>query len=251
MIREVFTEGSSPIHRIDHRSRVVTALCFSVIMAIAHSFTVLMAGLSFSILLSAIACLSISHVLKRLSSVFLFLIIIWIFLPLSFQGEPLFTYGILSFKRGGVLMASAISLKSMAIVLAFMCLVATMTVADLSQALSRIGMPSKIVFLLLMTYRYIFVLESEYRRLLRSVKVRGFKSGLTLHTFKTYAYIAGMLFVRASVRAERVHQAMKCRGFIGRFHSIRTPEEGGRNKVFAGIVTVFLICLVVMDHFFI
>jgi cobalt/nickel transport system permease protein len=80
--------------------------------------------------------------------------------------------------------------------------------------------PSKIIFLLLLTYRYIFVIDEEYKRLARSAKIRGFRPGTNLHTYKTYAYFVGMLFVRASTRAERVHQAMLCRGFRGRFHCL-------------------------------
>jgi cobalt/nickel transport system permease protein len=38
-----------------------------------------------------------------------------------------------------------------------------------------------------------------------------------MHTYRTYAYLCGMLLVRASARAQRVYNAMKCRGFSGRF----------------------------------
>ena len=61
--------------------------------------------------------------------------------------------------REGVALAAQITLKSNAIVIAFMALVATMPFATAGHALHRLGVPDKIVHLLLMTYRYIFVLE--------------------------------------------------------------------------------------------
>ncbi|MCK7503788.1 MAG: energy-coupling factor transporter transmembrane protein EcfT [Desulfobacterales bacterium] len=66
--------------------------------------------------------------------------------------------------REGVELAAQITLKSNAIVLAFMALVATMPLATAGHALHRLRVPDKIVHLLLMTYRYIFVLEQEYQR---------------------------------------------------------------------------------------
>ncbi len=55
---------------------------------------------------------------------------------------------------------------------------------------------------------------------MRAVKIRNFRPATNLHTYRTYAYLVGMLFVHASERARRVHLAMKCRGFEGRFYSL-------------------------------
>ena len=41
-----------------------------------------------------------------------------------------------------------------------------------------------------------------------------------MHTYKTIAYLVGMLLVRSCDRAERVHNAMLCRGFRGRLYSL-------------------------------
>jgi cobalt/nickel transport system permease protein len=57
-------------------------------------------------------------------------------------------------------------------------------------------------------------------RLISALKVRGFRPGTNLHTYKTFAYLVGMLLVRSAERAERVHNAMLCRGFRGRLYSL-------------------------------
>jgi cobalt/nickel transport system permease protein len=93
--------------------------------------------------------------------------------------------------------------------------------ATLGHALNRLHVPDRIVHLFLLTYRYIFVLEGEYRRLRRAARIRGFQPQNNMHTYKTFAYLVGMLLVRAVARADRVHQAMLCRGFAGKFHSLQ------------------------------
>nr|WP_269434977.1 energy-coupling factor transporter transmembrane component T [Desulfosarcina ovata] len=105
-------------------------------------------------------------------------------------------------------------------------------------------LPDKLVHMLLITYRYLFVLEQEYQRLVRAMKIRNFRPATTLHTYRTYAYLVGMFFVRASERAKRVHSAMICRGFNGRFISLRVFPPNPHNRVFA-IATLFTLVLLV------
>jgi cobalt/nickel transport system permease protein len=83
-------------------------------------------------------------------------------------------------------------------------------------------LPDKLCHLLLFTYRYIYVFEQEFRRLVQAMKIRGFRPRTNLHTYRSYAYLAAMLLVRSFDRAERVFQAMLCRGFNGTFYSLRT-----------------------------
>jgi cobalt/nickel transport system permease protein len=130
---------------------------------------------------------------------------------------------------------------------AFMALVATMTVDTLGHSLNRLRLPDKMVHLLLITYRYLFVIEQEYQRLVRAMKIRNFHPKTNLHSYRTYAYLVGMLFVRASERARRVHSAMVCRGFNGRFISLREFPPHPRNLVFCLCAAVALIFLVTLE----
>ena len=55
---------------------------------------------------------------------------------------------------------------------------------------------------------------------MNAMKVRGFRPGTNMHTYKTFACLVGMLLVRSSDRAERVRNAMLCRGFRGKLYSL-------------------------------
>jgi len=247
MIPEVFAVGKSVIHSIDPRSKVVLALTYSLVIALSSSFVVLLSGLVTSLILVMIARLDAREVLKRLAVLLGFLLLIWILMPLTYPGATLFRMGPLGFSGPGVLLAAQISLKSSAILLSLMALLATMSIAVMGQALGCLGIPDKLVYLLLITYRYVFVMEQEYRRLLRAMKIRAFRPGTNLHSYQSYAYLVGMLFVHASARADRVSQAMKCRGFTGRFHSLWQFEPDPRNRLFAVIMSLIIVSMATVE----
>ncbi len=250
MIKEPFATGNSWIHRIDPQVRIVSAVVFSLIIALSEQFSVLTAALVVSIFFVCLARLNPREVFGRLAVVFGFLLLIWAVLPLTFEGEALYHAGPFVITRPGVMLSARITLKSAAILLIFMALIATMTVGTLGHALNRLRLPGKLVYLLLMTYRYIFVIEDEYRRLRTAIKIRGFRPGTNIHSYKTYAYLIGMLFVRASVRAEHVHQAMLCRGFRGRFHTLDEFVSEGRNRLFSVLMTFVIFGLIILEYRF-
>jgi cobalt/nickel transport system permease protein len=107
--------------------------------------------------------------------------------------------------------------------------------------------PDKLVYMMLITYRYLFLLEQEYQRLIRAMKIRNFRPGTNLHTYRTYAYLVGMLFVRASERARRVHWAMVCRGFSGRFTSLRNFPRDARRRLFSVCVVLSVVIVGVLS----
>ncbi|MBI9084584.1 MAG: cobalt ECF transporter T component CbiQ [Desulfobacterales bacterium] len=249
MISEPFAFGDSAIHRLDPRLRVVLATAYSTVVAVADRMPVLACALGVSLILAGLARLDPVAAGKRLLAVSGFLLLLWMVLPLTTEGDPVFALGPFTASREGIWLAAQISLKSIAIVLAFMALIATMTFAALGHALNRLHLPDKLVFLLLMAYRYIFVIAQEYQRLYRAALIRGFRPKTNLHTYKTYAYLIGMLFVRAADRAERVFRAMRCRGFNGSFHALRQVSPNRTNWAYGTAMTAAIAALIALEWF--
>ena len=52
------------------------------------------------------------------------------------------------------------------------------------------------------------------------MRIRGFVPRTNIHTYRSYAYLVGMLLVRSYDRAERIHKAMLCRGFSGKYYTL-------------------------------
>jgi cobalt/nickel transport system permease protein len=247
MIIEPFATGSSIIHQLDPRIRVGFTILYAFVVALSYRFSVLIAALVLSAILIAISQVSIKKVLIRIATVNALILLLWLVLPFTFNGKVLTRIGSFAIYHPGVVLAAQITLKSNAILLAFIALIATMPLASLGHALHRLGVPEKIVHLLLITYRYLFVIEQEYLRLIRAAKIRGFRPGTNANTYQTYAYIIGMLFVRAAARAERVHQAMLCRGFKGKFYSLQEFQINSASWAFAVMMTAIIVGLALME----
>ena len=247
MIQEPFANWNSLIHRLDLRIKVVFATIYSFIVALSMRFPTLLGALFISFLLLGLARLNVVNVAKRVVVVNGFTLLFWLLLPLTFEGDPLFHLGPLTFTHQGIVLAAQITLKSNAILLTFISLIASMPISTLGHSLDRLLIPEKIVHLFLITYRYVFVIEQEHQRLVRAAKIRGFRPGTNIHTYKTYAYFIGMLFVRAAKRAERVRQAMLCRGFKGKIYCLSKFSLSRLDLVWSTFMSTVIIGLVVIE----
>ena len=215
MMDEDFAQGNSLLHSIDPRVKIIIAFFFVLVIAVTDNFTVVCLALLGTIALSFLASLPFTLVLKRLLAANSFVLFLWLTLPLTYGGDPMFYAGPFSFSHKGIMLSALITLKTNTIVLSIIALLATSTIASLGHALEGLGLPGRLSFLLLFSYRYIFVIYQEYLRLVRAAQMRCFQPTTTLHTYKTFAYLFGMTLVKSYNRGARIHQAMLLRGFNG------------------------------------
>jgi cobalt/nickel transport system permease protein len=107
-------------------------------------------------------------------------------------------------------------LKVLLTVLAMLLLIATTPFTEISACLTRFRVPKILCLQLVMTYRYISTLLGEAATmvtayLLRSPKQKGVK-------MRDMGSFLGQLVLLSAARAERVYNAMKCRGFTGTYN---------------------------------
>jgi cobalt/nickel transport system permease protein len=216
-------------------------------MALLNHPSAMLLGLMTASALVTLARLPFGRVLRRLGVLLGFLALLWLVLPITAGGDAVTRLWGVPIGERGLVLAAGISIKSIAILLGLMAMVATMPVATLGHAMGQLKVPPKIVYLLLMTYRYIYVIEVEYRRLVEAIKIRGFMPRQRLHTYRTVAYLVGMLLVRAALRADRVHHAMVCRGFRGRFYTIRSFSMDRASAAFLIVVCGVVLLMGVME----
>jgi cobalt/nickel transport system permease protein len=150
-----------------------------------------------------------------------FVLMLVLVLPWSVPGEAVVIVGKAEFTREGAAFAARIALRANIVLIALTAFFATMEPIAAGHALQRLRVPNRLVLLLMFTVRYIGVFEQEYLRLRQAMRVRGFVPRLDAHTLRSYGYLTGMLLVHAFDRSERVLEAMRCRGFTGRFHTHR------------------------------
>ena len=244
---EPFAEGASLAHRLDPRGKIVVAALFSILMAVAKTYAVALSGLVLALVLPGPGAAPPEKSGgpaaggEQLH-----------FLPLAgpaptYPGDAVWHFGPLAVTRQGLPYTGLITLKSNAIIIALMALIATVPIVTLGQALHNLKLPDKLCHLLLFTYRYLYVFEQEFHRLTQAMKIRGFRPRTNLHTYRSYAYLAAMLLVRSFDRAERVFAAMRCRGFHGTFYSLQTFSWQRRDRIFLAASLLVLTGLLYLE----
>lgn len=217
---EEFAEGHSIWHRMDPRVKILGVLSMAVVTAVSDKASALLFALGFAVCALVIARLDTRQVIIRMGVINGFVLFLWFFLPFTTQGEVMAQLGGLDVSREGIILALTITVKANAIAGITIALLGTSTIFDLVHGLVHLRVPQRIVQLFFFTYRYISVIHREYLSLRASMRLRCFKPRTDFHTYRSIAYLVGMLFVRSLDRSERIYQAMVLRGFSGTFWTL-------------------------------
>lgn len=210
------------VHRLDPRAKVVTTFVYLVCVVSFGKYDVLalLPFVVFPVALAAEGNLPFGFLARRLLAVAPFAVLVGAFNPLL-DREVVAQVGDLSISGGWVSYASII-LRFLLTASAALVLVGTTGLNGVAMAIQRLGAPRVFATQLLFLYRYIFVLADEALRMWRARSLRSFgRRGLGL---SVYGQILGHLLLRTYARAQRVYQAMTCRGFdgtvrvVGRLH---------------------------------
>ncbi|EJW09731.1 Transmembrane component NikQ of energizing module of nickel ECF transporter [Rhodovulum sp. PH10] len=233
---------------LDARTRLLCALAI-VLTAITLKnpavLAALLVALAAGAVLSRLRLRTIGHRLLHLEG---FLVVLVLLLPFTVPGEPLLSLGPLTVSDAGVAKALLVLLRVNVAALAMLTLVAGLEPVRLGHALARLKLPHKLVMLLLFAVRYVSLLRAEAVRLSDALRVRGFVPRTSMHTCRTLAWLAGQMLVRAFERAERVDEAMRCRGFSGRFPLVSRDRFGISDAVFAGALGAVLLLALAADR---
>jgi cobalt/nickel transport system permease protein len=210
---EEFAEGNSFLHRLDPRVKIIVAVFFSIVVATAIRHSIALSAFFLPAVVIIAARLDLKKVGWRLLIVNGFILFLWFFLPFTYPGQTVFSLGPLKASQEGINYALLITLKSNAIILACIAFLATSPMPKLVHALNRLYLPDKLVHLFLFCYRYVHVIHLEYHKLDHALKIRCFRPKTNLHTYRTYAYLVGVLLLRSYDRSNKIYNAMLCRGF--------------------------------------
>ncbi len=208
------------------------------------------AALALGLLLLTLSKLSAKWVRARLAVFALAALPFAIILPLTLEG-PGWELFSLSISERGLISGSAVFCRGLAIGSFVLVLVGTAPLHHTFTAARRLRIPGVLVLLALLAYRYTFLLNDELRRLRVALWVRGFRTRLARHTYHTLGHVVGAVLVRGSDRAERVADAMRCRGFDGRFHTLAEFRTQPHDVVFFLLAILTASGLVVWDRLFI
>lgn len=225
---------ASPLARLDPRWKLAGLMILGVaVVVVRDPATTLLAALA-ALALLAIARPPMPLIRSRLLAFLIFLTPFLVLLPII-RG------------REGLLTAGVIACRAFALFAVALIIVATAPFHRTLQAAQALGAPRLFTQMILLSYRYLFVLRDEFVRIRTALRVRGFRAGTARRTYRTIGLVAGSLMLRGDERAERVAQAMRCRGFDGRFRSLTSFRTRPIDAVFFAAVAGFGFALVAAD----
>ncbi|MCG6943262.1 MAG: cobalt ECF transporter T component CbiQ [Thiohalocapsa sp.] len=238
--------GGRLLAQHDPRLLVVALVLFALVTVSLKTPTAAAVALAAALALAAAGGLPLRELLRRLAVLEGFMLVVLATLPFTVPGEAWLTFGPLTATREGLFTAVLIALKANAVVLALLGLLGGLEPAVLGHALGRLGLPEKLVHLLLLTVRQIALLDQEQRRLRQAMRARAFVPRSDRHTWISYGNLIGMLLVRSLERSRRIEAAMRCRGFQGRLylldsHRWRFPDTAwlvGLLPLLAGLLAL-------------
>lgn len=244
---EEFAEGTSFLHRLDPRIKIVTLLPYIIIVAVSKGVQTPLTALCISSVMVLLARLELRKLIDRLAVVNIFILMLWLFIPFSYPGAEAFSLGCFTASREGIVYVISVSLKTNAIVIATIAVLGTSEVFALAHACVHFRFPDKLIYLFFFFYRYITVLHEQYIMLRRAMMIRCFKPRTNIHTYKSYAYLIGMLIVNSYERSQKIYNAMLCRGFNGKFPVMHHFSIKKDDFIFTFLMMAVIVLLLCME----
>lgn len=176
-----------------------------------------------------------------------FLILLFLSLPFTISGTPLFHLGPFPASYEGLVRAAILACKVTASVLLVSFLFTATDPLSLGAALRSLHVPEALVRLFVTVVRHLALIQAEFSRLQDCMRARAFIPRSNRHTWRSYGYLVGMLLVRAMDRAERVEEAMRLRGYSGRFPRTDIPAPALADWIKAASLVGGAILLLIWD----
>lgn len=227
---DTLASGDTSLHRLDARAKLLaTGLFIAAVVSFNRYEVARLAPFAlFPVFLISVGGLPPGYLLKKLLPAAPFALVVGIFNPLLDTAAMLQLGGV-TVSAGWVSFFSIVA-RFVLTVSAALALVALTGVNAIGEGLAAMGAPRAFVTQLLFLNRYLFELAAEAGRMERARELRA--CGRRSAGLGVFAQLAGSLLLRGLDRAERVYQAMLCRGFDGSVRTSRPSGFGAKEVVF-------------------
>ncbi|XOQ44580.1 MAG: cobalt ECF transporter T component CbiQ [Clostridium sp.] len=208
---EQLASGNTIIHRIHPLAKLAATAVFLVCLVSFGRYAVwqLMPYLFYPAVVLALAEVPYRLIFRRTLVAVPFCLFAGIS-NLYLDRVELWRFGSITISAGAVSLMS-ILMRTILCVAAVLSLVAVTPFIQLTDQLRRLRIPNIFVVLFEMTYRYISVLVEEGSSMVTAYLLR--YPGTKRPNMRHMGPIVGQLLLRSFDRAERVYQAMRCRGY--------------------------------------
>ncbi len=226
---------------IDPRIKIILGTASIIMIALLQNNINAIISLATGLTFLIISKIGLKKILFRFIMINGLIIFLFPFLLFGVKGAPLFTTMGLTATTNGLCKGLLIVYKLNAITFFSLSFFSTISFAELGKALQSLGLNQKLTFMIFFTTRYLEIISREFCKLKNAIKARGFTPANNLHSYRTFAFMLGSLLIRSIDRSERIHQAMICRGFHGKFYSLIDFKITKRDYFFAIVLMIFIL----------
>ena len=221
-----FFPGTSVIHKMDARVKLLLTAAFIVMLFVADSIQALCVGIAFTLIIYPISGIPMKMMWKSVKPI-LPVVIITALLNLFFirTGDVYFKWKFIKLTSDGVKTASFMSIRILCLIVGSSILTYTTSPIDLTDAIERLLSPLKklkvpvheLAMMMTIALRFIPTLIEETDKIMSAQKARGadIETGGLIKKAKALVPILIPLFVASFRHAEELALAMECRCYHG------------------------------------
>lgn len=253
--------GSTVIHRLDPRTKLIGLVCYIVALFLAKSYYsyALMALILIS--LSALAHIRAKTLLSGLKPLIFIVAFTGIVNLFYGSGEPLVQWGFLKITANGIRTAVFMVLRIMLLVCGTFLLTYTTSPLQLTDGLEKLLSPLKVIrfpvheiaMMMSIALRFIPTLIEETDKIMSAQKARGasFDTGKLTERAKALIPLLVPLFVSAFRRADELATAMECRCYHAGIGRTRMKELrfAARDAVALVLCALVIAAVSVLRHY--
>ena len=245
----------SPIHRLDGRIKLISAIFIIVIAAFSNNIFIPIILEIFLLIVIKIAKLSYIGSFKRIALLLPFGGAIIIFQPFIHPGNVLWSYSWLTITDTGLNWAILLITRMITSLTSIVILSSTSPMQQIVASFRRLKMPKDLAMILSIMVRFLFVFIDELVAIRKSQKSRNFHihSKLTPYKWriKQVGYSIAMMFVKSYEQGERVYKSMISRGFSDKsdlFNEKTSLEKSDYIYIATIIILVIILEIIIIKY---
>lgn len=232
--------GDSPIHHLSPLAKFLTTIVYIIVTVSFHKYD--LSGLAvmvlWPILLFSISGIPVRTCFYKLRIILPLVMAVGLFNPF-FDRTVMLTLGTVPV-TGGVISMITLMMKGVFCLMASFLLIATTPIDTLCAALRKLHIPSMLVTLLLLTYRYVGVMTEELANMTNAYHLRApGQKGIHISAWGSFL---GQLLLRSMDRAQELYSSMMLRGYHDHFHYAAVPPFRWKDLCYTlGWTAVFIL----------
>ncbi|WP_018933175.1 energy-coupling factor transporter transmembrane component T family protein [Gracilibacillus lacisalsi] len=217
------------------RTKIVAAIIyiFGVISLTQISFTAV-AYLS-SLLVLLVMRISIKLLLQRYLIITPFLLLMTI--PMLWQPET-----------SNAIFVGLIITKAFTSMTVITIVLESQSLDQLINGLAGLHIPPKLLTILILSYRYVFMFLDDIQRMLTAAKSRFFRGSIRISKLRVYGQLMAGLLVKAIERSENMYKAMASRGFEGAIPFTPSNKITSKDIIKTGISITIICSIIILEN---